>query len=209
MSINETFGLKFSNIPMINLRMEFNKTYGFLHSREAEECLKPPIRPIKLSLLIWGGLPEDLMTLLLQRAILGIEAYLPGALMEASAILGKMSRELFAKLRNPFSFGSKSAVANIYHRMPSAVHPELSLRHLDQQLYERNVIFYRAVRNPVFHGQQLDHPEISSIREVFLHLACLYEWIDHWYNPEKLWPGGTAFAGVHLRYPKKGADEAP
>ena len=47
----------------------------------------------------------------------------------------------------------------------------------------------------------------SSIREAFLHIACLYEWIDYWYSPEKLWPGGAAFAGVHLRYPKKGADE--
>lgn len=188
--------------------MEFNKTYAFLHSPEAEECLKPPFRPIRVSFLIWGGMPWDLMTLLLQRAILGIEAYLPAALIETSAILGNMSAELFAKLRNPFSFGSKSAVANIYHRMPSAVHPELSLKNFDQELYERNVAFYREVRNPVFHGRLLYKPEISGIREAFLHLARLYEWIDYWYDPEKLWPGGAGFKGVHLRYPEKSADEA-
>jgi hypothetical protein len=209
MSTTEAFTLKFGNIPIINLRMEFNKTYAFLHSPEAEDCLKPPLRPIKVSPLIWYGMPEDLMTLLLQRAILGVEAYLPGALIHASSILGILSEKLYVKLRNPFSFGSRSAVANIYHRMPSAVHPELSLKNLDQELYERNVAFYRVVRNPIFHGQQLNHPEISSIREVFLHIAFLYEWIDHWYNPEKLWPGGTAFAGVHLRYPNKGGDKVP
>jgi hypothetical protein len=188
--------------------MEFNKTYAFLYSPGVEACLKPGIRQIDVGFLLWGGMSEDLMTLLLQRAILGIEAYLPGALMETTAILGKISRELVAKLQNPFSFGSKSAVANIYHRMPSAVHPELSLRHLDQKLYERNVVFYREIRNPIFHGKLLDNPEILNMRGAFLHIAHLYEWIDHWYSPERLWPGGTAFSGVHLRYPKKDEDEA-
>lgn len=209
MSTTGPFALKFHNIPLINLRMEFNDTYAFLHSGEAKECLQLPLKPIRTRLLIWGGMPEDFMTLLLQRAVLGIEAYLPGALMHTSAILGNASKDLFGKLRSPFSFGSKSAVANVYHRMPSAVHPEISLRYLDQELYERNVVFYRVVRNPIFHGQQLEHLDISGIREAFLHLARLYEWIDYWYNPEKLIDGGAAFAGVHLRYSKQVADDTP
>ncbi len=203
------FGLKFSNIPVINLRMEFNYMYAFLHSRDAEACLKPPLKPIRTRLFVWGGMPDDFMTLVLQRAILGIEAYLPFALWYTSAVLGNMSKELVAKLKKPFSFGSKSAVANIYHRMPAAVHPELSLRHLDEALYERNVAFYREVRNPLFHGQQLTEPSVSSMREAFLHLAHLYEWIDYWYNPEKLVKGGAVFAGVHMRYAKKPKIDAP
>lgn len=209
MPTTEPFALKFKNIPLINLRMEFNNTYVFLHSAEAEECLKSPINPIRTSLMIWGGMPEDFMTLSLQRAILGIEAYLPGALMHTSTILGNVSKELFTKLGNPFSFGSKSAVATIYHRMPSAVHPELSLKHLDQELYDRNVVFYSAIRNPIFHGQQMDQPNISSIRQAFLHIARLYGWIDYWYNPKKLIKGGSIFMGGHLRYPNKGSDKAP
>jgi hypothetical protein len=201
-STEPTFGLRFQNIPLINVRMEFNYMYDFLHSAEAEECLKPPIRPIRTRLFIWAGMPEDFMTVALQRAILGIEAYLPGALMHTSAVLENASKQLFAKLKDPFSFGSSSAVANIYHRMPTAVHPELSLRHLDQPLYSRNVVFYKEVRNPIFHGQQLSQPTISSMRGAFLHLAHLYGWIDYWYNPEKLIKGGSVFAAVHLRYPK-------
>ncbi|MGH9401649.1 MAG: hypothetical protein ACRD2P_06045 [Terriglobia bacterium] len=197
------FGLKFSNIPLINLRMEFNDTYAFLSTSDAEECLKPPVKPIRARLFIWGGMPDDFMTLVLQRAVLGIEAYLPGALMHTSSVLGNLSKELVAKLKNPFSFGSKSAVANIYDRMPAAVHPELSLLYLDQDLYGRNVLFYREVRNPLFHGQQLTQPTISSMREAFLHLAHLYAWIDYWFDPEKLIKGGGIFAGVHLRNAKK------
>ena len=186
---------------MINLRIEFNATYAFIHSLEAETALQPPLKAIRTKLMIWGGMPEDLFTLLLQRSVLGIEAYLPGALMESAAKIGNLDAVLVARLRNPFSFGSKSAVANIYHRMPSAVHEELSLKHLNEDLYGRNATFYQRVRNPIFHGQQLATPKIEAIRTAFAHLAELYEWIDYWYEPESLWPGGKAFAGVRSRYP--------
>lgn len=208
METPDTFTMKFQNIPLINLRIEFDKTYAFIYSAEAEACLKPSIKAIQTPMLIWRGMPEDLMTLLLQRAVLGIEAYLHGALLHTSAILGNISAELVTKLKNPFSFGSKSAVANIYHNMPAAVHEELSLKHFDGELYKSTVTFYRLVRNPIFHGNQLDQPEISSIRKAFSHLARLYEWIDYWYNPEKLIKGGGKFAGVRSRYPSSQVKDA-
>jgi hypothetical protein len=200
------FLLKFENIPLINLRMEFNSTYAFIHSQEADTCLKPPIKPVQAPMFIWGGMPDDLMTLLLQRAIVGVEAYLPGALIHTSAILGSLTSTLSAKLQNPFAFGARSAVVNIYHRAPAAVHPELSLRHLDQDLYERNAQFYRLVRNPIFHGNQIRDAHISHVRGAFDHVAQLYEWIDYWYNPEKLVKGGAAFAGVRARHSRTKAE---
>jgi hypothetical protein len=204
------FALKIENIPLINLRMEFNRTYAFIHSQDAENCLKPPIQPVRAPMFIWGGMPDDLMTLLLQRAILGVEAYLPGALIHTSAILGNLSSTLSAKLQNPFVFGARSAVLNIYHRAPTAVHPELSLRHLDQDLYERNVQFYRLVRNPIFHGKQIHNADVLHVRGAFNHIAQLYEWIDYWYNPEKLIKGGAAFAGVRTRHSVSSqSDDAP
>lgn len=200
-AVTDPFNLAFGNIPVINLRMEFNATYAFIFSRKAEAALQPPLKAIRTELMIWGGMPEDLFTLLLQRSVLGIEAYLPGALMESAARIGNLDIALVAKLRNPFSLGSKSAVANIYHRMPSAVHKELSLKHLNDELYGKNVMFYQKVRNPIFHGQQLVSPKIETVRTAFAHLAELYEWIDCWYDPENLWPGCKAFAGVRSRYP--------
>jgi hypothetical protein len=180
--------------------MEFNNTYNFIHSQEIENYLKLPIKPIKTPMFVWAGMREDLMTLLLQRAILGVEAYLPSALINTSVTLGRHSLNLSAKLRNPFSFGAKSAVVNIYHRAPAAVHPELSLRHLNLDLYERNVQFYRIVRNQVFHGKQIRDADISHIRSAFDHIAQIYEWIDHWYNPEELITGGASFADIRLRH---------
>lgn len=193
----DSFGMKFSNIPTMNLRLEFNDTYRFVFSVQAEQALNGPVHPVRTPMFIWGGMPEDLFTLLLQRAVLGVEAYLPGALMHAAAQLGVASKELFAKLHDPFSFGARSAATNIFHRMPAAVHEELSLKHLDQVLYEATVRFYREVRNPLFHGGQLEsHTSIASIRGAFEHLASLYEWIDHWHNPELLLPGFGRVAGI-------------
>ncbi len=78
--------------------------------------------------------------------------------------------------------------------------PELSLRHLDQDLYELNARFYGEVRNPIFHGQQLTRVTILGMRAALLHIARLYEWIDCWCNPEDLLEkGGAAFAHVRPR----------
>lgn len=195
------FGLSFENIPLINLRDEFKATHTFVMSHEAEDCLKPPIRPIQTSLLIWGGMPDDFMTLSLQRSILGVEAYLPGALFYTSAALGVASKELIAKIRKPSSFGSKSVVANVYHRMPAAVHEELSLQHLDQELYEKTVAFYREIRNPIFHGKQLSNPGIDGLRAAFSHIAQLYKWIDYWHDPKKVFKSSITFGPITLHMP--------
>jgi hypothetical protein len=208
MQTDEPFGLKFNNIPLINLRMEFNRAFSFVFSGGIEEVLKPPLKHIKAPTMVWYGMPDDLFTLLLQRAILGIESYLPGALIQTSAVLGKLSSELFTQMTNPFSFGSRSTVNNLYHLMPTAVHEELSLRHLDQALYDKTVQFYKHIRNPIFHGKQLRHTNIKALRSAFDHLALIYEWIDYWFNPEKLIDGGSALSNVRARYASTRSDSS-
>ncbi len=201
MGMNALFGLEFSNIPTLNLRMEFNRTYAFVFSDAAEAALKPPLEPVEAPMMIWLGMPGDLMSILLQRAILGVESYLPAALKFASAQLGIASSELFRKLNNPFSFAGRTTASKLYHQMPSAVHPELSLQYLNQKHYDRNLSFYKLVRNPLFHGQQLQEPSIVSLRLAFDHLAITYEWIDRWHDPELRIPGGRSLANVRNRYP--------
>jgi hypothetical protein len=146
-------------------------------------------------------MPDDLVTVLLQRAVLGVEAYLPGALFCTAGKLDKVSGELFAKLRNPFSFGAKSAVINIYHRMPAELHRELSLQHFDNELFEKTKLFYQHIRNPLFHGKQLSRPQVQSIRAAMDHLARIYEWIDYWFNPEDLIFGDASLAGIRSKHP--------
>jgi hypothetical protein len=73
LKVPDLFALKFGNIPLINLRIEFNGTYLFIRSPDAETCLKSPIVPVRAPMLIRDGMPDNLVTLLLQRAIFGVE----------------------------------------------------------------------------------------------------------------------------------------
>lgn len=209
MNANSFSELRFTNIPIINLRMEFNSTYEYVFSTAAADALKPPIHPVEAPMFVWLGMPDDLMTLLLQRAILGVEAYLPAALKYAAAQLKIVSKELLTKIDNPFSLGAKNLASNVYDRMPAVVHAELSLRYLDQDLYDTNLRFYRSVRNPLFHGKQLRHTEIESLRFAFDHIARIYEWIDYWHDPELEVRGGGKLAGVRNRYRLAKPEDSP
>lgn len=197
-----TFNLTFSNIPSINLRLEFDRTLEFVNSPEAERGLKPPIAPIEAAIMTWHGMPEDLFTLLLQRSVLGLESYLSSALWHASVVLGIFTPELTAKLRNSSAFGARLFAANIYDRMPAAVHPELSLRHQDQSLYQKTVAFYKEVRNPIFHGKQLSSPKIEAVRDAFAHLSDVFGWIDHWHPPDIVNKGPVVVGPFVLNLPK-------
>lgn len=200
--MDNDFGINFSNIPIVNLRIEFNNAYAFVFGEQAERALRPPIQAVEAPMLTWFGMPEDLFTLMLQRAILGIEAYLPAALKDVSAKLGHVSSERWAQIDDPFGLGGRSAVNNIYHRMPSLVRPELSLKHTAPALYERTLLFYKHVRNPLFHGEQLSDAKIDGIRNAFDHVARLYEWIDGWHDPEWIMKGFGFVAGVRSRIAK-------
>lgn len=201
---DELFGLNFSNIPTMNLREEFNQTYTFVFSEEAIRALKPPIEAIETPLFTWFGMPDEMFTLLLQRAILGVEAYLPFALKFKAAQIGTATEELFAKLDNPFSFGDRRAVTNIYHLMPAEIHSDLSLQHVDKALYERTQRFYSQVRNPLFHGCELQNTDVGAMRRVFDHVAKVYEWVDGWYDPELVMKGFGHVTGIRDRNPKTG-----
>lgn len=196
------YGLHFENIPTINLRVEFDAARAFINSAEAELYMNGPVEPIRAGHFYWIGMPEDLFTMLVQRAILGVEAYLPSALAYAAACLGKIDSVFFKNLRNPTSFGAKSMAANIYHRMPASVHEELSLQWLHQHLYEETVAFYRDIRNPIFHGKQIRSEDIAPIREVFKLITKLYAWIDHWHDPDKLVSRDGNLGAIKIVLPK-------
>jgi hypothetical protein len=195
---DDLYGLKFSNIPLINLRMEFNRCFLFVFDG-LEKALSSRIAPIETPLMVWLGMPQDLMTLLIQRAVLGIEAYIPGAVFYETGIRGKLTSELAAKLKNPFAFGARNSVGNFYHHLPAQADPSFSLRVVDKQLYDRTVRFYNQIRNPLFHGKQLTECTVGPVRNTFDHLAQLYEWIDSWHPPERLIKGGAAFENVRAR----------
>jgi hypothetical protein len=185
------FGLRFVNVPLINLRWEFRDHYHLVHEPSFESYFSGPIRPIDSPYLRWLGMPDDFLTLILQRAILGIEAYLSGAVYVECGYRGILTNELGAKIHNPFRLGGRKTIDKLYDKLPGLVDPTASLMVSNEGLWKRNAEFYSNVRNPLFHGKQISNSHVPGVREAFDHLAQLYEWIDTWHSPEKILKGAS------------------
>ncbi len=181
--------LRFSNIPIMNLRKEFDNYFALLSTEEFKNTLyECSTNPVKLPNLTWSGMPDDLITLMLQKSILGIESYLGAAVEYELTERNKLSDEIREKLKNPFSLkekGERKRTADIlYDKMPGLVEKSFKLSSSDSQLFENVKIFYRKIRNPVFHGEQMrtSKGEHQNLVKVFSLIRSIYHWIDSWYS---------------------------
>jgi len=184
-----TFGIKLNNIPLINLRSEFMSYYKLLSDpRFVEQFQKRP-QPIRTPYFIWLDCPENLLTHFLQKAILGVESYLPGAVYYELGIIGSL-KENIEYVRNPFAIRGARGTANLYYNaLPSLVDKAFSLKRCDEDLWAHIDAFYKEIRNPIFHGMQLEIVQINETLELFKLIAKIYVWIDSWHSPEKVLPG--------------------
>jgi len=169
------FGIKLNNIPFLNLRNEFKKNYGFISSAAFEAYLNAPQEPIKTPYGVWSAPSDHLMTFILQRSILGVESYLPIALKSTAHNLGVATNELFYKIDN--AFGWKA----LFKEVPKLVSQEINLHRNNAQLYEKAEKFYNEVRNPLFHGREINGADVDSMRAAFSYINEIYMWIDEWY----------------------------
>ena len=125
-----------SNIPLWNLREEFYYTKQVIHSEEFAAALLHNKRPLKTPTLDWHGDAADLLSLLVQRAILGVESYTIGACWIKLNQLGRMTTELNNKVRNPFLIRARSGTASAYYdHLPALIHPELSIPVVDSEFW--------------------------------------------------------------------------
>lgn len=162
-------------------------------------------------MMIWGGMPADFLTLIVQRAILGIEAYLPGAVYVQAGLRGKLTKELAQKLQNPFRFKhGAGTVKSFYDLLPSALDRKISLRVSHPGLRKRTARFYAEIRNPLFHGKQISSINPVPVRKAFDLLARLYEWIDEWHSPEDIMKGASSLSGIRSKVaPNRGLQGTP
>lgn len=190
----DSFGLKLENIPLINLRNEFNNYHQLLQDKKFRAQFDGPVRPIKTPYLRWYKMPNDLLTLILQRAILGVEAYIPGAVLIEMGHRGLLNRNKLIFIRNPFKLGGRSTVDNYYHLLPGMLDEKCSLKVTNNSLWDQTKKFYTKIRNPIFHGYQVSNNDIDSVLRVFQHLAAIYDWIDVWHSPNNIIPGAGALS---------------
>ena len=177
------------NIPLQNLREEFLLYLETLSSdRFAHDLRYAMHRPIRTPLFDWHGAANDLLTLIVQRAVQGLEAYVGGAAWIEINRAGLMTQDILKLVRNPFGIkGERGTAAAYYHKLPGLLSPMLSLQILEPKLWPAVKLFYAEVRNPLFHGMQLQRNEPDEVLEYFRLIEQVYQWIDYWHTPSLPW----------------------
>jgi len=194
------FNLSFSNVPLVNLRLEFATLIHWIFFEKSLE--NPPYQGFPVQIPPFGGHFDlgELLGLHLQRSISGLESYVPCGLRWTSIKKNGIEETSWGDFNKPHSFGRGSTVKIYYHLMPCSIDEELSLQSFDPDLYARTMAFYKQVRNPLFHGRQLQNVKIQDIRRCFLQIAELYRWIDWVYPLDQLCSGGERLGGLYDKY---------
>ena len=187
-TVTPLFGVNLANVPIINLRQEFQHCRRLFGNDEFRDGMSGHQGEALSTDYGAYVTPAALQTHVVQRSVMGIESYLPFAVVHEAGLRKVLTRETFERASNPFSFGGKSTVANYYHRLPALVAPECSLRAYDAKLYETTNAFYREIRNPPFHGHEIQNDDRgAATHSVMEYIASLYAWIDRWCPPSDLW----------------------
>lgn len=177
------FKMSMQNIPIINLKKEFIQYHDFICSEEFKAAVfNSAVKPLQLPSMLWSGMPNDLFTLMTHRAIGGLEAYIVAAAEYELSKVGKADANRCG-LDNPFSLGS-GAVKVRYDCVPGLVGEHIMLSRMDQDLYKKTEEFYKEIRNPIFHGNQLvcSYENYPVLMDVFEHMRLLYSWVNEWHS---------------------------
>lgn len=168
------FGARLSNIPLVNLRNEHQealaslKTPGFLKSLDSKGQ----------GLVAMQFPTHEALTVMVQRTILGVEAYLPPAVMVATQRAGVLTVDLAREITNP---RSGQGIANLYfNRLPGLLNQNVSLKVANKDLWKKVSRFYAEIRNPLFHGSLLYEEDGKCTLQILEMFSNVYEWIDGW-----------------------------
>ena len=189
--LSSEFQLNLQMIPVLNARMEFNNHVNTLGDPGFREQLTGPKEFVRTLYQDWYGLPEVLITGMLQRILLGLEGYVSAAVRISLQRAGKLPDPLPSFLTNPFTLGGKGTANTYFNRLPAKLNPEFALAQRNQVLWVRTKVLYDEVRNPLFHGFQLERADVDGANRVCAHVAELYDWVDAWFDMEKIIPGAS------------------
>jgi len=180
--------LEIAKIPMLSVRLELQNHLEMLKRPGfATELKRLNGQPVRTEYQDWFGLPEVLLTQVLQRGILGLEGYLPAAVRIGHERNGGDPEASY--LINPFELPGVGTADKFYNQLPAKLDPAFSLSKHDGELWARTSALYREVRNPIFHGHQLVSIELAAVVDIFAHVCELYDWIDTWMPLHEVAPG--------------------
>ena len=198
------YDLELSNIPLLNLRMDFHNLFLTICSKKFYDQVNDNLTPVELPLMVWGGMSDPLITYLLQKILTGAESYICGAVFDECGINGLLNEDIMKKINNPFLLKGRSTANNYYNRLPSLVDPKIKLENQNKGLWDQVDQFYRDIRNPIFHGNEIRSqrsPNIEGIYKSFVLIAEIYEWIDSWHSIDTgLMPGASILSNTKNKF---------
>jgi hypothetical protein len=189
----ELKNIKLSNIPSHNLREQFYNHYHLVKSDEFIDEIKnwQAGKAIKTIYISWYEWPDQFFTFLTQLSVIGLESYVSTAVYFELGRDGRLSENI-KYIKDPFSIpGEKGTAAKLYKLMPALYSENITLPNYNPRLWEELKIFYKFIRNPLFHGKQLDTSNPEDLIEIFEFLADIYVWIDSWHSPDSIIPGSN------------------
>ena len=172
------FGVEIGNIPIINVQQELDLYRVLIRDEEFLVKLGMVGEPIDIGQLEWRGLPMHLLTYMVQRGILAVEASVDAA-VDYQAAIEKHHDAAFAKKRAAIWNGGGSA-NTYYNKLPGLLNPRYMLCNSDRDLWATTKRFYSEIRNPLFHGYELSSPRPNSVSEILDYLAAMMHWIETW-----------------------------
>lgn len=180
----EAAQMPFVNIPPINHLQECAESYRLISNDTfCEQCRQNKVgEPIVALNFEWYGQAEDLLTILLQRAVLGTESFLSCIVLQELVQRGLTTEKTREQILNPFSLKGKGTADNYYNRLPALVATDYSLDKSDAALWKDVQIFYKDARNKIFHGYLLNSRDPKTLIPYFEILKRLFLWMDGWYE---------------------------
>src|ERR1035441_6322762 len=129
--VSITFGVAFSNLPIVNIRQEFEQYAALLADPEFCAGLRIVRQPVELPTLTWRGLSHNVLTYMVQRAILGLEASVVAAVDYEMHARQMMNPDIERWLADPNKApGERGMAQAFYNKDRKSTRPELqSLKH--------------------------------------------------------------------------------
>lgn len=177
MKFSDSYQVKLSEIPLINLRRSFDSYYEYVTSDVGKSSLDKSLLHFETDFgFSWTRTANSFISSILLSSIHGLESYLCGAVF---------NKTLNKDANSPWKLGARTSVDNYFHNLPSLLDKSFSLKVSNNSLWAENKKFYNEIRNPLSHGYEIDdHTESQHIVDLFEHLSELYKWIDSWYDLE-------------------------
>ncbi|MFN0279054.1 MAG: hypothetical protein ACKVRN_10690 [Pyrinomonadaceae bacterium] len=173
----------FVNIPAVN-HLEECAEYSRL-IRDEEFCaqfkntkLGVPIKALDFD---WYGQPRELITIILQRAILGTESFVNCIVLQETVQRNLTNEKTRNYFLNPFSLRGQGTADNYYNKLPALVDPNYRLADCDSILWEEVQSFYKTTRNPIFHGNHINSDDPTVLQPHFDLIRRLFLWMDTWF----------------------------